>query len=732
MSDFETIRAQLTGSQTPKPQASAVPRGGNLVGDIGAIARSWFGSSKGQPDDAPPVAGPVPTPEALAAAAEERGLRVRYASRSLGSLTDSDFPCVILEKGGASRLIVRRDGEELECSTNGVRYRMKEVELAAAHSGTVFFVTPRAPIPDRAAAPGEPAGEGEHEGQGGHQRVLPAALGIMAKRYPGTFAQLFLAALIGNALLLALPVFSMSVYDRVVPHLAFETLWALSLGVTIALLADLAVRSVRLRLTDAITVGTALDLQAQFFRRLTRAKLDHLPRHGSTLAAGVRDIEAICAAIPALFVAITVDLPFLALATGLLFALGGTVALVPLGAGLMLLVLYAASHMAGEGASRRAARLAREQSGLLHETVDALENVKTVTAEDAMLRRWERLADEAAAEGHEGKHWTAFAAHGAGTVGQIAIVLGMMASVYEISMGAMTIGAMSACSMLIGRVMTPVGQAVGLLHKAWHLSHTLDAIDRVLSAPQEAAGDPTRAEGEVPHGEIALRNVSFAYPGAPDPTLTRVSLTIRPGEKVAIIGRVGSGKSTLLRLLTRLSEPTSGTILIDGCDIRQVSPRALRRRFGYMRQDTVLIDDTLGANLTLGLDEPREEDLSRAARLAGVHDFAARHPNGYGLRVGPRGDRLSGGERQSVALARALSGNPRALVLDEPTASMDNALEARIVKDLRGFCEGRTLILATHRAPMLALVDRIIWLEEGKVAADGPKEEVLRQLGQAA
>jgi ATP-binding cassette subfamily C protein LapB len=713
----------------------ATPRGGNLVGDISAIAQSWFGTAAGEaaPADTLPTPGAVPTPEALAAAAEDRGLRVRYAARPVADLREGDFPCVVLDKDGSSRLLVGRTGDLFECCTNGERYTLALDDLTARHSGTVFFVSPRADTPDRtrAVTPAGPAsaGSGQPETQ---QGVLRSAISIMMARYSGTLAQMMLAAIIGNTLLLALPIFSMSVYDRVVPHLAFETLWALTIGIGLALLADLAIRSVRLRLADAVAVGTALDLQATFYRRLMHAKIDQVPRHASTLSVGMREIEAVCAAVPALVLAFAVDLPFVVLATWLLFALGGIVALVPLGCGIVLVLLYAVTHFAGEAAARRGARLAREQSGLLHETVDSLEVVKASTAEEVMLTRWERLADQSAVENHQGRHWSAFAAHGAATVAQFAIVMSMVVSVYGISQGAMTLGAMSACTLIIGRMMPPIGQAVAILHKAWHLSHTLEAIDAVLRAPQEVAGDPTKPAGTVPHGAIDLRGVAYTYPGAADATLTDIRLTIRPGEKVAIIGRVGSGKSTLIRLLMRMAEPSAGTVLIDGCDIRQVAPRALRRRFGFMRQDPALFDDTLRANLALGVEAASEQDLARAARIAGVHDFAARHPNGYGLRVGPRGERLSGGERQAVALARALIGDPRVLVLDEPTSAMDNTVEARIVADLKTFCEGRTLIVATHRAPLLALVDRIIWMEGGKVAADGPKAEILSRLGQAA
>jgi len=312
-------------------------------------------------------------------------------------------------------------------------------------------------------------------------------------------------------------------------------------------------------------------------------------------------------------------------------------------------------------------------------------------------------------------------------------VLAMIIGVYEISTGMMTIGAMTAAVLLIGRMMTPVSQLMALIHRAHQLSSAAQLMHNIFAMPQEQAGDTTEAREDAPvEGHIALRNVSFTYPGEQTPCLQDITLDIRPGEKIGLIGRVGSGKSTLLRLLTRIYEPAEGTLMIDGQDARQLSPRAIRRNLGFMRQDTVLFDDTLQANLSFGLEVMGAANFERAITISGVKEFAARNAAGFGMRVGSRGERLSGGERQSVALARLLAEHPQTYVLDEPTSAMDNALEARIVRDLKDTLADRTLIVATHRAPLLGLVDRIIWMDGGRIIADGPKAEVLKKLSQPA
>ncbi|HHK75155.1 MAG TPA: ATP-binding cassette domain-containing protein [Rhizobiales bacterium] len=247
-------------------------------------------------------------------------------------------------------------------------------------------------------------------------------------------------------------------------------------------------------------------------------------------------------------------------------------------------------------------------------------------------------------------------------------------------------------------------------------------------AAVEISGDRSRVPSTGFKGRIDCRNIEFTYPDDPSPVLKGINLTIEPGEKVGVIGRIGCGKSTFIRLVPRFYEATSGAMLLDGHDIRQYSPQRLRRHVGYMPQDYSLFNDTLRENICLGMDDVSEPAFEKAVSIAGVKAFAARHPNGFGMQVGPGGERLSGGERQAVVLARTLLRDPAILILDEPTSAMDNTLERRLLENLRPEIEGRTLILATHRAPLLALVDRIIWLDGGRVIADGPRDEVLKSL----
>jgi ATP-binding cassette subfamily C protein LapB len=543
--------------------------------------------------------------------------------------------------------------------------------------------------------------------------------------------QLALAAALSNLFVLALPMFSMSVYDRVVPHLALETLWALAVGVAILIGADALVRHLRLKLLDATMLALAVPLQAQLYSRIIRARLGLTPVSTGALAIALRDIEALCHAIPALIVSLAVDLPWFIGVSILLYAVGGATALVPVVGAAVLAAIHLLAALRRTTALR-AATLTARQTNLANEAIAVVETAKIAVAEPALERRWHALADEAGYAGHLNRLTHGVTAQASAVVGQVLIAATLVVGVYEIGRGAISLGGLTAAMLLVGRMMPPVSQLMALAQRVWELCQSARGVDRFLGAPQEHAGDGSGMRRQPVRGLIEMRDVSFVYPQETAPSLSRITLRIAPEERVGIIGRIGSGKSTLLRLILRLYEPSEGTIGLDGYDLRQFDPRAIRQAFGFMRQDSVLFDDTLHNNICYGLGEVDPHHYERAVALSGVEAFASRHPSGFSMPVGPRGERLSGGERQSVALARVIAADPRLLLLDEPTAAMDNALEASIVRQLKAFCAGRTLIVATHRAPLLDLVDRIVWLDGGRIVADGPKDEVLASLRAAA
>ena len=656
------------------------------------------------------------TPEAASAYAERLDLDLTPASRKAEALRPQEFPAIVLT-GAGGRLLTARRGREFEARGSGGPYRIDARSLRADELGSAFLVAPRRQA-EKAAS--DDAG-------------LEGVYGHIWTRSRGLMLQLMLAAAFSNLMLLALPTYTGLVYDRVIPHSALDTLWAVSLGVTLALAGDLAMRAVRQKLQDAVASSASAAIQASLMRRMLEARMLDAPRMPSALTMHLQEVDSLSQLVPAYLTGVMIDAPFLLLVFGLVWLNGGPIVFAPVFGLTALFALHRLAAHFAKGDQARATRLAQAQTATVIEAVESLELVKLTRTERVWLTRFERLFDQYAYASHIGRFWQALGAYANVSVGQFMIVLVMLIGVYRVSQGEMTLGGLSSCSLLVGRIIGPIGQLIVVIHRMSQSRAKLRSLAGAGPQESESAGDRSGALGAPLRAEIRFERVSFSYPGQSAPQLSEVSFTIRPGERVAIIGRSGSGKSTLLKLSARLFDPDRGALLIDDVNARQYAPADLRGAIGLMSQSAALIDDTLLGNLTLGTFAATPEEIQAVARLTGVADYASRHPQGFGMRVGPRGERLSGGERQSAALARLLLSRPKALLLDEPTAAMDTMLEMRFVREFRAWLGDRTLIVATHRAPILELVDRLIWMDGGRVMADGPKAEVMRRMsGQAA
>jgi ATP-binding cassette subfamily C protein LapB len=291
-----------------------------------------------------------------------------------------------------------------------------------------------------------------------------------------------------------------------------------------------------------------------------------------------------------------------------------------------------------------------------------------------------------------------------------------------------SMGGIIAASMLAGRAMAPFGQVAGLLMQFHHAKSGLAAIESHMKTQPERGDDSAFLHRAKFQGDIEFKNVSFTYPGQQQPALNKVSFKIRAGEKVAFIGRVGSGKSTIQRLILGLHKPSEGAILIDGIDMRQIDPAELRRAAGFVSQDVSLFYGTLKENIALGAPFANDQDILAAAEIAGVAEFANRHPSGFDMSIGERGESLSGGQRQAVGIARAVLNDSPILLLDEPSSAMDHQSEDQLKTRLRTFAKGKTVILVTHRTSLLELIERLIVIDNGQVMADGPKAQVVEAL----
>lgn len=680
----DTVRARLT--RAPRPAGGL--KGEHLVGAFGRL----FGEAAGM---------------------EVRRIRVE-------ALDAASLPCVLVLQDGTGIALREREADGLfQAATAEGPMRVAPGELAARQSGTVLAMAGRRPA-EAASAP-DPFGHDVSL----IRQIAKAALG--SRLLP----QLLLAAILGNLFVFSLPIYSMAVYDRIIPHRAVETLWALTGGILIIFMVDLFCRSMRNRIQEAIGIGISLGLQQALFGRLLASELALSQRKGGVLSSGLGALDAACLVAPAILVGALVDLPFTLVVLLYVAFVAHWVVIAPILAVVAIVGINLASHLSARRAHVAAARHLVQRSSLIEEVARTLEVVKAVGGERHSLGRWGHLVDAVSFHNHVGRNAAAWAGQAVTTVLQASTVLTLVIGVFLISEGNMTVGALSAAVLLINRTVSPVSALASAIVRALSLSEPLAHLKLVTQVPREETGDVTRRPRSL-EGRIRLTGVNFRYPNEARPALSDISLAIAPGERVGVIGRIGSGKSTLVHLLPRLYTPESGTLLIDDHDIRQYDPVWLRRHVAFMPQDCDLLEATIRENIVRGLDEVDEDLFQRAVHASGVKDFVANTPSGYGLTLGPTGRRLSGGERQAVCLARTLVRNAPVLVLDEPTSSMDSQLESQVVERLRAMVAGRTVIIATHRAPLLSLVERIVWLDGGRIVADGPASEVMRQASRAA
>jgi ATP-binding cassette, subfamily C, bacterial LapB len=541
------------------------------------------------------------------------------------------------------------------------------------------------------------------------------------------YLKVCLAAVMINIFALVTSVFTMTVYDRVIPNNAMDSLTGLSIGMVIVVIFDFVLKLLRAYFVDIAGARIDRDMGQKIFQQILDMRLE-LGR-GSTggLAGLVREIETLRDFFASATLTALVDLPFVLITLVIMAVIGGWVVMVPI----VMIPVVVLTALATQPAMRRlAAETLGEALGkqaVLVETIGSLETVKTANAGPMLSGRWDRAVVEHAAVSLRQRLISTISINMAGSAQMLAYAGVVVAGVFLIANGSLSMGGLIACSILSGRAMAPLAGIAQLLTKINATQTAYRQINRIMERPPEGP----EGEGLPVHnlqGAIEFRAVDFRYPNAPELALSELSLKINPGEHVALIGPIGSGKSTIARLIMGLYPPTSGLVLVDGADIRQLRPAELRAKVGALFQDNVLITGTIRENIQLGRAAIDDTEMLRAAQLSLAHEFISQFPAGYDLRLADRGDGLSGGQRQSIAMARALAGSPPLLIFDEPTSSVDTETENRLIKNLKSEFAGRTLVLITHRPSMLALVDRVIVLVRGKITMDGPTQQVVNRV----
>lgn len=547
----------------------------------------------------------------------------------------------------------------------------------------------------------------------------------------GVYVKVGVAAMMINCFALVSALFTMTVYDRVVPNNATDSLVGLSIGLALILAFDFTLKLLRAYFVDLAGARIDRDIGRSIFQRILELRLDLGRRSTGGLAALVREIEALRDFFASATITALVDVPFILVTVSVIALIGGSLVWVPL----VLIPLVIGSALVTQPLLHRlSAQTLGEALGkqaVLVETIGSLETVKSANAGAMLSQRW-----DTALEGHAGASLrqrlvSSISINLAGTVQTLAYTGMVIVGVFAIARQELTMGGLIACSILAGRAVAPLGTIAHLLTRITAARTAYAQIDRLMEQPAEGPSGKGLDLHDLA-GLIEFREVDFRYPGAAELALSGVSLRIEPGEHIALIGPIGSGKSTIARLILGLYPPTSGLVLIDGTDLRQLSPMYLRSRIGALFQDNVLLTGSIRENIKLGREDVGDEEMIRASKMALAHDFVSRSPLGYDLILADRGEGLSGGQRQAIAMARALIGRPPVLVFDEPTSSVDADSEAELIANLRGEFVGRTLVLITHRPSLLALVDRVVMLSRGRVVMDGTPESIHRKVAQVA
>jgi ATP-binding cassette subfamily C protein LapB len=551
-------------------------------------------------------------------------------------------------------------------------------------------------------------------------------------RLRGLYASAAWGALLINVLALASIFFTMNVYDRVVPNQAYVTLWSLVVGVLLAMILESSARLARAHLLDTAGRKADLLLGSSLFEQALAIRMEHRPASSGAFANQLREFESVRDFATSATLTAVSDLPFALLFITVIFLVGGPLGWVPLTAVGLILAISLVVQWPLAKVLRESLQLAALKQGVLIESIEGLETLKSVAGEGVMQHRWQAASAQAAHSALRVRKISTWATTAVSFIQQVQTVAIITWGVYLIDDATLSLGALIASVMLCSRATAPLVQVASLAVRFQQARAALQSLNALMALPTDREA-PSHCLHELQlTGQLTLREVGFAYPAAPlqprPVTLSNINLTIQPGERVAIVGAVGSGKSTLLRLFARLYQPTGGQILSDGLDVSQIDLADWRRYTGFVAQDARLFQGTLKDNLTMGCPTASTAELLRVLRLTGLDKMAARHPLGVQLPVGEAGVALSGGQRQLVALARTLLAQPGLLLLDEPTSAMDSQTESAFLQRLHASVEQRTLILVTHRPAVLALVQRIIVIEDGKVVADGAKARILAWL----
>ena len=659
---------------------------------------------------------------------EASGFATKLVKRDASIFPNELLPVVVMTKTGGALILKQRiqsdkglrpQFECLDPSTSNQSFMVSEAELLTIQSGHCLLVK-------QLPKPGEAGGEDAEEPSGS------SWLWKTVWRYRRYYYDSILASILINVLSTLGGLFAIHIYDRVIPLKAYSTLWSLVVGVVMAMLFEAAARHLRDYLLDLAARKSDITLSSALFKQALGLRLEHTPPSSGAFAHQVRQFETVRDFAASASMAVITDLPFALLFIFMIFTVAGPLAVVPLAA---IFIVMITAILVQYPMHKLMLETFRDQSammGVLIESIEGIETLRVTGASGIMIKRYEELNATTAHSGMRFRIISNIVMTFFNLVQQAQGIIVMVWGTYLIHQGELSTGALVGCMMFAGRAIGPVGQFVQLAMRFQTAKTAMAGLNSLMSMPTER--DPARSYLQKTkfNGSIEIQKLSFAYPSTgnhkPPIALRDVTLSIEPGERVAFVGKIGSGKSTLLRMIAGLFQPIEGQVKIDGIDIRQIDPVDFRNQIGYVTQDLRLFRGTLRENIFLGRSAATVDAFMEVVALTGLDKIADAHPMGYDMPIGSMGLGLSGGQRQLVALARALVTRPKILLMDEPTSAMDMQTEAMFTKRLEDIVKGRTVIIVTHRPSLLSVVDRIVVMDNQRMVADGEKEKILAML----